>query len=39
MRNRTNWGELLPPPGAPQPAVPPLPTPQDVSPNPRPPEW
>ncbi len=39
MRNRTNWGELLPPPGTPQPAVPPLPTPQDVSPNPRPPEW
>ena len=39
MRNRTNWGELLPSPGTPQPAVPPLPTPQDVSPNPRPPEW
>jgi NodT family efflux transporter outer membrane factor (OMF) lipoprotein len=39
MRNRTNWGELLPPPGTAQPAVPPLPTPQDVSPNPRPPEW
>jgi len=39
MRNRTNWGELLPPPGTPQPAVPALPTPADVSPNPRPPEW
>jgi NodT family efflux transporter outer membrane factor (OMF) lipoprotein len=39
MRNRTNWGELLPPPGTPQPPVPALPTPQDVSPNPRPPEW
>jgi hypothetical protein len=39
MRNRTNWGELLPPPGTPQPAAPVLPTPQDVSPNPRPPEW
>jgi NodT family efflux transporter outer membrane factor (OMF) lipoprotein len=39
MRNRTNWGELLPPPGTSQPAAPPLPTPQDVSPNPRPPEW
>jgi NodT family efflux transporter outer membrane factor (OMF) lipoprotein len=39
MRNRTSWGELLPPSGTPQPAVPPLPTPQDVSPNPRPPEW
>jgi NodT family efflux transporter outer membrane factor (OMF) lipoprotein len=39
MRNRTNWGELLPPPGTPQPPAPALPTPQDVSPNPRPPEW
>jgi NodT family efflux transporter outer membrane factor (OMF) lipoprotein len=39
MRNRTNWGELLPPPSAPQPPAPALPTPQDVSPNPRAPEW
>jgi NodT family efflux transporter outer membrane factor (OMF) lipoprotein len=39
MRSRTNWGELLPPPGTPQPPAPALPTPQDVSPNPRPPEW
>jgi NodT family efflux transporter outer membrane factor (OMF) lipoprotein len=39
MRNRTNWGELLPPPGTPQPPAPALPTPADVSPNPRPPEW
>jgi NodT family efflux transporter outer membrane factor (OMF) lipoprotein len=39
MRQRTNWGELLPPPGTPQPPAPALPTPQDVSPNPRPPEW
>jgi NodT family efflux transporter outer membrane factor (OMF) lipoprotein len=39
MRNHTNWGELLPPPGTPQPPAPPLPTPQDVSPNPRLPEW
>jgi len=39
MRSRTNWGELLPPPGTPQPATPPLPTPADVSPNPRLPEW
>ena len=39
MRNRTNWGELLPPRGTPQPSVPALPTPADVSPNPRPPEW
>lgn len=39
MRRRTNWGELLPPSGAPQPAAPPLPTPADISPNPRPPQW
>ena len=39
MRKRTDWGELLPPQGAPQPAAPPLPTPQDVNPNPRAPEW
>jgi NodT family efflux transporter outer membrane factor (OMF) lipoprotein len=39
MRNRTNWGELLPPPGTPQPPARALPTPQDVSPNPRAPEW
>jgi NodT family efflux transporter outer membrane factor (OMF) lipoprotein len=39
MRNRTNWGELLPPPGTPQPPAPALPTPQDVNPTPRPPEW
>jgi len=39
MRNRTNWGELLPPPGTPQPPAPELPTPADVSPSPRLPEW
>jgi NodT family efflux transporter outer membrane factor (OMF) lipoprotein len=39
MRNRTNWGGLLASPGAPQPPAPALPTPQDVNPNPRPPEW
>jgi NodT family efflux transporter outer membrane factor (OMF) lipoprotein len=39
MRHRTNWGELLPPPGTPQPPAPALPTPAEVSPNPRPPEW
>jgi NodT family efflux transporter outer membrane factor (OMF) lipoprotein len=39
MRNRTNWGDLLPTPGTPQPPAPALPTPADVSPNPRPPEW
>jgi NodT family efflux transporter outer membrane factor (OMF) lipoprotein len=39
MRNRTDWGDLLAPPGTPQPPAPALPTPEDVSPNPRPPEW
>jgi NodT family efflux transporter outer membrane factor (OMF) lipoprotein len=39
MRQRTNWGELLPPPETPQPAIPALPTPADVSPNPRLPQW
>jgi NodT family efflux transporter outer membrane factor (OMF) lipoprotein len=39
MRNRTNWGELLPPPATPQPPAPGLPTPVDVSSRPRPPEW
>jgi NodT family efflux transporter outer membrane factor (OMF) lipoprotein len=39
MRSRTNWGELLPPPGTPQPPAPALPTPQDVNPNPRAPKW
>ena len=39
MRNRTNWGELLPPSGTPQPPAPGLPTPADVSPSPRLPQW
>jgi len=39
MRNRTNWGELLPPQGTPQPAAPGLPTPADVDHNPRAPQW
>jgi len=39
MRNRTNWGELLPPPGTPQPAAPGLPTPADVNSSPRLPQW
>ncbi|MBV8506831.1 MAG: TolC family protein [Alphaproteobacteria bacterium] len=39
MRTRTNWGELLPPPGTPQPPAPELPTPADVSSSPRPPQW
>jgi NodT family efflux transporter outer membrane factor (OMF) lipoprotein len=39
MRARTNWGELLPPAGAPQPPAPGLPNPADVGPTVRPPEW
>lgn len=39
MRKRTDWGELLPPPGTPQPVAPALPAPADVNPNPRLPEW
>jgi NodT family efflux transporter outer membrane factor (OMF) lipoprotein len=39
MRNRTNWGTLLPPPNQPPPPAPGLPTPADVSAKVRPPEW
>jgi NodT family efflux transporter outer membrane factor (OMF) lipoprotein len=39
MRNRTNWGDLLPPPNQPPRPAPGLPTPADVSAKPRPPEW
>ncbi|OAF02971.1 transporter [Bradyrhizobium centrolobii] len=39
MRARTNWGELLPPAGQPQPPAPGLPSPADVGPTVRPPEW
>jgi NodT family efflux transporter outer membrane factor (OMF) lipoprotein len=39
MRRRTNWGELLPPPSAPQPPAPALPIPEDVNSSPRPPQW
>ncbi|MCI0467299.1 MAG: efflux transporter outer membrane subunit [Beijerinckiaceae bacterium] len=39
MRNRTDWGALLPPPGEPQPPVPGLPGPEDRGPTVRPPEW
>ncbi len=39
MRARTNWGELLPPAGQPQPPAPALPTPVDVSAKVRPPQW
>jgi NodT family efflux transporter outer membrane factor (OMF) lipoprotein len=39
MRARTNWGNLLPPPNAPQPPTPGLPAPEDIGPTIRPPEW
>jgi NodT family efflux transporter outer membrane factor (OMF) lipoprotein len=39
MRNRTNWGTLLPPTGAPQPATPGLPGPADRGPDVRAPQW
>jgi NodT family efflux transporter outer membrane factor (OMF) lipoprotein len=39
MRARTNWGDLLPPPQASQPPAPGLPSPADVGPTVRPPEW
>jgi outer membrane protein TolC len=39
MRARTNWGRLLPPPSEPQPPAPGLPSPDDVGPTVRPPEW
>jgi NodT family efflux transporter outer membrane factor (OMF) lipoprotein len=39
MRARTNWGELLPPAGVPQPPAPGIPSPADVGPTVRPPEW
>jgi NodT family efflux transporter outer membrane factor (OMF) lipoprotein len=39
MRARTNWGELLPPAGQPQPATPGLPGPSDLGPTVRPPQW
>jgi NodT family efflux transporter outer membrane factor (OMF) lipoprotein len=39
MRNRTDWGGLLPPPGEPQPAAAGLPGPEDRGPTVRPPEW
>lgn len=39
MRARTNWGRLLPPAGAPQPSAPGLPSPGDIGPTVRPPEW
>jgi NodT family efflux transporter outer membrane factor (OMF) lipoprotein len=39
MRNRTNWGRLLPASGQPQPATPGLPGPADRGPNVRAPQW
>jgi outer membrane protein TolC len=39
MRARTNWGGLLPPAGEPQPPAPGLPSPADIGPTVRPPEW
>jgi NodT family efflux transporter outer membrane factor (OMF) lipoprotein len=39
MRNRTNWGSLLPPPNQPPKPAPGLPVPANVSAKPRLPEW
>jgi hypothetical protein len=39
MRARTNWGNLLPPAGVPQPPAPGLPSPADLGPSVRPPQW
>jgi NodT family efflux transporter outer membrane factor (OMF) lipoprotein len=39
MTTRTDWGNVLPPPGQKQPPAPGLPTPAEVSAKPRPPQW
>jgi NodT family efflux transporter outer membrane factor (OMF) lipoprotein len=39
MRNRTNWGRLLPPSGQPQPLTPGLPSQADREPDVRAPQW
>ena len=39
MRARTNWGNLLPPASQPQPLTPGLPSPDDLGPPIRPPQW
>jgi len=39
MRARTNWGVLPPPVDVPQPPAPGLPSPADVGPTIRPPQW
>jgi len=39
MRARTNWGDVLPAADQPQPAAPGLPTPSDIGPTVRAPQW
>ena len=39
MRNRTNWGDVLPPAGPPKTENPGLPGPSDIGPTVRPPQW
>jgi NodT family efflux transporter outer membrane factor (OMF) lipoprotein len=39
MRQRTDYGNVLPPVGQPQPQVPGLPSSEDIGPTVRPPEW
>jgi outer membrane protein TolC len=39
MRGRTNWGNVLPPAGQPQPPAPGLPSSKDIGPTVRAPEW
>ena len=39
MRARTNWGDILPPSGEPQPPAPGLPGPEDRGPTGRAPDW
>jgi Outer membrane efflux protein len=39
MRSRTNWGNLLPPANEPQPPTRGLPSPADLGPSIRPPQW
>lgn len=39
MRARTNWGDVLPPAGQPQPSPPGLPSSKDIGPRVRAPQW
>jgi len=39
MRARTDWGDVLPPAGQPQPPPPGLPSPEDIGPRVRAPQW